>query len=329
MQDTGGDLGLAYRLLKQAEEAVFPAGPYRLQRTTLNSLGMVAFRMGRLDEALTVFRKLDDLAASKREVALQATAQYNILNTASLKEDLLPTPGGKQRLIALGERALATALAAEKSGPTAKIHRALAEFLANEDSSSATALQHVESCLEIAIRIRVPHDEAVCSSIKASLLRKSDPAKSHAAERQALGATARANSPRTQAYSASRRMRLSWDTKERPEAIRDSLATIDAIEMLRSLQDDAGSSAELFSTWTSDYYFLPAVCSRTARGATSNLRSRLPSACGRERSSIRWDGRGPPRSWRVPSTQSGARSWRRLPRCSAASWIPRSTRASV
>lgn len=256
VQDTGGDLGLAYGLLKQAEDAVFPGGPYRLQRTTLNSLGLVAFRMGRLDEALTVFRKLDDLAGSKREGSMQATAQYNILNTAALKESLLPTPGGKQQLTRLAERALATALAAEKWGSAAKIHRALAELLAKENASSGTALQHAESCLELALKIRVPHDEAVCSWIKASLLRQSDPAKSHAAERQALGATARANSPRTQAYSAGRHMRLSWETNKRPEAIRDSLAAIDAIELLRSLQDDAGSSAELFSTWTSDYYFL-------------------------------------------------------------------------
>jgi CHAT domain-containing protein/tetratricopeptide (TPR) repeat protein len=256
VQDTGGDLGLAYGLLKQAEDAVFPAGPYRLQRTTLNSLGLVAFRMGRLDEALSVFHKLDDLAASKREGSMQATAQYNILNTAALKESLLPTPGGRQQLTRLAERALATALAAEKWGSAAKVHRALAELLANDSSSSGIALQHVESCLELARKIDVPHDEAVCSWVKASLLRQSHPAESHAAELQALGATARANSPRTQAYSAGRHMRLSWETNKRPEAIRDSLAAIDAIEILRSLQDDSGSSAELFSTWTSDYYFL-------------------------------------------------------------------------
>jgi CHAT domain-containing protein len=50
-------------------------------------------------------------------------------------------------------------------------------------------------------------------------------------------------------------MQLSWDTRTRTEAIRNSLAAIDSIETLRSLQDDAESSAELFSTWTLEYYW--------------------------------------------------------------------------
>jgi CHAT domain-containing protein/tetratricopeptide (TPR) repeat protein len=265
IQDTGGDLGLAYRLLKQSEDAAFPNGPFRLsggsavamlQRTALVSLGLVAFRMGRLDEALSVYQQIDDLAGTEGERLVQANAQYNILNTHSLKETLLPTPGGKQKLIRLAERALATAVAAPNSGSTVKIHRSLAELLASDDGSRGRALQHAQSCLDLAVTIRVPHDEAVCSWITASLLRQSDPATSRAAELQALEATGRANSPRTQAYSAGRRMRLSWETHTRPQSVRDALAAIDAIETLRSLQEDSAGSAELFSTWTSDYYWL-------------------------------------------------------------------------
>ena len=51
-------------------------------------------------------------------------------------------------------------------------------------------------------------------------------------------------------------MQFSWQTKPRADAIRDSLAAIDAIETLRALQDDDTSSAELFSTWTLEYYWL-------------------------------------------------------------------------
>src|SRR5262245_24919493 len=42
LADTGGDVGRACRLLKQAEARVFPDGPYRLRRTVLTSLGRVA-----------------------------------------------------------------------------------------------------------------------------------------------------------------------------------------------------------------------------------------------------------------------------------------------
>ena len=78
-----------------AKAQIFPDGPYRLKRTTLNSLGSLAFRLGRLDEALAIFQKLDDLAAAEGEGLAQANAQYNILNTSSLKESLLPSPGAQ------------------------------------------------------------------------------------------------------------------------------------------------------------------------------------------------------------------------------------------
>jgi hypothetical protein len=51
-------------------------------------------------------------------------------------------------------------------------------------------------------------------------------------------------------------MRLSWETRPRAEAVRDGLAALDAIEHLRTLQNEAESSAELFSAWTLDYYWL-------------------------------------------------------------------------
>jgi hypothetical protein len=37
VQETGGDLGVAYRLLKQSERAIFPQGAYRLKRTCLSA----------------------------------------------------------------------------------------------------------------------------------------------------------------------------------------------------------------------------------------------------------------------------------------------------
>ncbi|MGH9159659.1 MAG: CHAT domain-containing protein, partial [Vicinamibacteraceae bacterium] len=101
----------------------------------------------------------------------------------------------------------------------------------------------------------MPHDEAVCSWVAALLLHDKAPDRARAAELRAIESTARANNPRTHAYSAGRRMRLSWKTKPRAEAIRDSLETIDAIETLRSLQEDSDTTAELFSIWTLDYHW--------------------------------------------------------------------------
>jgi CHAT domain-containing protein/tetratricopeptide (TPR) repeat protein len=256
VQDSGGDLSLAHRLLKQTEAMIFPDGPYRLKRSTLNSLGLVAFRLGRLDEALTVFQMLDELAAAEGEGLAQANAQYNILNTSTLKEVLLPSPGGKERLMRLAERSLATGIAAQNRTMTLKTHRALAELLMKDPRAHERALEHVEGCLDLAASLRQPQDEAECSWVKASILHNSAPAEARAAELRALDATERSHSPRTQAYSARRRMRMSWTTRARSQAIQDSLAALDSVETLRSLQDDSDGSAEHFSTWTSDYLWL-------------------------------------------------------------------------
>jgi CHAT domain-containing protein len=256
VQDAGGDLGRAYRLLKQTEAAIFPGGPYRLKRSTLNSLGLVAFRLGRLDEALAVFHRLDELAGAEGEGLAQANAQYNILNTSTLIESLLPSPGAKARLLRLAERSLATAVRAQNRDMTLKTHLVLADLIADDPGARQTALDHVESCLALAVALRQAHDEAVCSWMKTSLLVKSSPKEARAAELRALDATKRANNPRTHAYSAQRRMYHSWESKTRADALQDALASLDAVETLRSLQDDSDASAELFSAWTSDYYWL-------------------------------------------------------------------------
>jgi CHAT domain-containing protein len=262
VQDSGGDLSRAYRLLKQTQAAIFPDGPYRLKRSTLNSLGLVAYRLGRFDEALGVFTELDRLAAEQGEGLARANAQYNILNTSMAKENLLPSVDANARLLPLAEKTLATAIAAQNRDMTLKTHRALAELLMVDDSASVRALEHVDACLALARAIRQPNDEAVCSWVKASVLRRSSsagsagPAAARAAEIDALAATERAKDPRTQAYSARRRMRQSWETKPRPQAVDDALAAIATVETLRSLQDDADGAAEHFSTWTADYHWL-------------------------------------------------------------------------
>jgi CHAT domain-containing protein len=271
VQETGGDLGLAYRLLKGAQRATFPAGPYRLKRHTLSSLAIVAFRMGRLDEALAMYNTLEGLAAAERDPREQAAARYSILNVSSTKEGLHPTPGSRQRLMALAERSLEAGLSARHALVTLKTHRMMASLLAADTSSRAAALGHVKECLTLSVTTRQPHDEAVCSWLEASLHREKSPRKAHAAASRALAAAARANSPVTEAYSAGRHMRLSWETKTRPEAIRDSLAAIEAIETLRSLQDDGDSSAELFSSWTLDYYWFSGRLLRDRRESDVDL----------------------------------------------------------
>ena len=256
IQDSGGDLGHALRLLTQAEASIFPGGPYRLKRANLLSLGQVASRLGRFDEALAIHARLDALATEHGNAQDQAIARFNLFNATAMKENVLPTPHGREALIQLVGRALEAGTAASHELVLIRSHSALAEFRAREPGGRAAALEHVKQCLRLATRARRPHDEAFCSWIEAAIWRSDNASLARAAERRALDATARANNPRTDAYSAGRRMRHSWSTRSRAIAVQDSLAAIDTLETLRALQEAPDTSAALFSAWTFDYYWL-------------------------------------------------------------------------
>ena len=125
-------------------------------------------------------------------------------------------------------------------------------------------------CLELAVKYAQPGDEAVCAWVKASILSEQSPKDARRYEQQALDAARRARSPRTDAYSAGRHMRLSWDTNTRTQAIADSMSALDTMETLRSLQGDADASAEQFSTWTADYYWLSGRLLRDSPSETAD-----------------------------------------------------------
>jgi tetratricopeptide (TPR) repeat protein len=254
--DTGGDLGHAYRLLKQAERAVFPDGPYALRRTCLGWLGLVAFRMGRLDEAIRIFRRLDALARANGDLQSEASARYNILNIELASENMLPVDVNRERLLRLAREALDSGTQASFPAATLKAHRVLGELLAGDAASRTDALHHAERCLAMAVTVNRAEDEALCAWLAASLLHEREPAKARSAQSRALAATARANNPATEAVSATRHMQFAWLSRPRSDAIRDSLAALDTIETLRRLQDTVQSAAEAFSLRTPEYYWL-------------------------------------------------------------------------
>jgi CHAT domain-containing protein len=262
LYETGGDLGHAFRLLREAERAAFPQEPdrprgsYRLKRQILTLLGAVGHAAGRSDEAISVFDRLDALALEAGDAETRATARFNVFESTVTKQLLLPSPDGRAQLIRLAQHALELSMAAGHQLVILRSHAALAQLLAGSAEGRSAAVEHVKQCLTLATAAGLPQDEAICAWIDASLSASTDARKARAAQMRALEATARARNPRTQAETAGRHMRHSWNTRPRAAAIGDSLAALDTVETLRTLQDDASSSAALFSAWTLDYYWL-------------------------------------------------------------------------
>lgn len=254
-RDTGGDLGHAYRLLRQTERAVFPKGPYRLRRTCLASLGSVAFQLGRFDEALELFARLGAEARAEEDVATQASARFQAVNTRLLSEELLPTAGGRARLVAEAREALAMAEAAHSDRVALVAHRVLADMLAHDPATAPDARRHGERCLTLAAATGQRQDEAACAWRLALLTHGVTPARAREFQRQARRATELANSPVADASSVASLLRWSWLTQPGAAGV-DAVDALAALETLRALQETALSSAESFATWTGDYYWL-------------------------------------------------------------------------
>jgi hypothetical protein len=252
---TGGDLGHAYRLLRRAEHAVVPDGPYRLQRSCLTSLGLAALRLGRVDEARSTFLQLEAMATAAGDVQTQTTARYDLLNTELLRESLLPSPGARARLLDLARRSLETAQAAGHGVVELKSHRVLAGLLAFTPARAGEARFHAERCMAMAARHGRHREEAACAWYAASLQLDRSPSEAQRLRRLALRATERANSPVVDAQNVSEHMRLAWRANT-GDAVAEALAALDAIETLRAMQDTTDQGAEAFSFWANDYYWL-------------------------------------------------------------------------
>ena len=162
MTDTGRDLLAAYRTLRRAEGAAFPGGDYTLRRSIVFALGSTCFRLGRLDEALDYYRRVEAMTEETGDGLTRASAQYNVVNT------LLPTArgaapaGGREELLVLARNALATAEAADNREIQAMLHRTLGALLGARDEERAEARDHYERCIAIARSIRQPRELAHC-----------------------------------------------------------------------------------------------------------------------------------------------------------------------
>ena len=93
MTDTGRDLLAAYRILRRAERAAFPDGPYTLRRGIVFALGNTCFQLGRLDEALDYYRRAEAMTEETGDRLGRASAQYSVVNTLLGQLEALPRPG--------------------------------------------------------------------------------------------------------------------------------------------------------------------------------------------------------------------------------------------
>ncbi len=250
---TGGDLGSAYRSLRRAEQAAFPDGPYPLRRDILSELGNVSFEMGRLEEALGHYRRLEILVQEARSPFSEAMVKYNIANTFFETTKVMPRPGAREEVVGMAEEALRFASSAGHTTAEILSLRLLGELLRNQNGE--TALSHARRCVALARERDQKRELSHCLWTEARLVTTASPIRAHELIDEALAVAAESGQSWPIVYVSRQRMHTSWSTRTREEAIADSLAALDAIEAVRDLQDTA-SAAGMFSAWTSDYYWV-------------------------------------------------------------------------
>jgi tetratricopeptide (TPR) repeat protein len=252
--ESGGDVGTAYRLLKEADGLLPADGPYRIRRGIVLGLGNASYEMGRLDEALVWYRELDRISGEASNLYTRATAQYNIANTRLSQLEGEPGPGGLEEVAGLAQTALDSAVASDNPHMEVFALRTLGEVLGSLPGREREARADLEKCLEVAKSIGRSTELGHCLWTLSRKLAESDPGKARALAEQAVQVALSGEDSESLIRAFRQRMRLAWKTGPRGAAIEISRQTLSAIEALRALQQEDEARARLLSVWADDYY---------------------------------------------------------------------------
>jgi CHAT domain-containing protein/tetratricopeptide (TPR) repeat protein len=256
---TGKDLEGAYLLLRQAEPALFPNGPYPAQRECLLALANLDLELGRYQEGLEAFQRLAELAVRKGDLYAEANARYGMARAVLDQTAELPSEEGRREAARLVLQALGPAIAAKNGNILTRVYLGLGVLSKGEE-----AQKHFDACLAAAGTVA---DQSYCLNGLARFLSATDPAAAQKAIDRSLQLARQAQDPWSITFAWREQMRVSWAAGG---SIEDSRSALDAIEAMRDLQTGSSGKAEAFSTWSEDYYWL------SGRLIDAGLRERKP-----------------------------------------------------
>jgi CHAT domain-containing protein/tetratricopeptide (TPR) repeat protein len=318
LADTGGDLGEAYRSLRRADEAGRADQPYTLRRSIQFALGNVCFQRGRFGEALEHYRQVERMAEEARDTLTRATAQYSVVNARMRELEELPRPGGRDEVLALARTALGTAVLTDNRETQVLLHRTLGELSGRRSPAQAEA--HYDRCVALARRIGQPRELAHCLwSLGRHLAEEGRATEARRRMEEARSLARETGEVWSLAHHARQSIRVSWLTRPRPEAIRESLEALQAIEAVRRRPGD-DARAEVFSAWARDYHWLagrlldhgPATAPRSDVALAFEIGERMRArallealAAARGEPQLLPEERVPPRTARLDEVEEG------------------------
>ena len=244
----GTNLALAYRILHDMEDRLFPNGDSRLQADWANLLGVVAHHLGRREEAAALFQRHLGLVRRNGDAYSESLALGNL---AAVKLEELPSEQTRSQaraaLVAAVEHAHAT-------GNREVLRRAwppLGRLVGGPEGREL-----LDRCVESAERSGIPLMQALCLYGLASLLVDEDPAAAARVVQQALGLEEASDQPWEALYGIKERLRVAWTTLPAREALERSRAELRLIKRQRALQPSEESRFGVLGQVSDAYYWL-------------------------------------------------------------------------
>ncbi|HEY0554497.1 MAG TPA: hypothetical protein VGG20_09530, partial [Thermoanaerobaculia bacterium] len=222
---TGKDLEAAYLLLRQAEPALIPNGPYPAQKECLLGLANLNLEFGRYPEGLEAFRRLAELAALKKDPWTEANTRYGMARAVLDQATELPGEEGRRKAARLAEEALGPAMASRNRNIQTRAHWML-ELLTRGEA----ARDHFAACLSAADTVP---DQTYCLDGFARFLAATDPIQAQSTIDRSLALARQAKDPWSMAYAWREQMRLSLASGSGDRALADARSALEAIEALR------------------------------------------------------------------------------------------------
>jgi CHAT domain-containing protein len=256
LTDTGRSVSQALASLRRAEAAAFPDGPYTLRRSILFALGNASFQLGRYEDALGYYQRVEALTAETGDLMTRASVRYNLVNTRMRQMEELPRAGAREEIVMQARVALDTAVEADNREIQVLLHRTLGELLEGPEGRPDESRSHYERCVELGRRIGQPRELAHCLwSLAGELAEKGEREQARRVMGEALALVSGTGHVWAIAHGSRKRMRVSWATLPAEQALPESLQSLAAIEAVRELQQE-DAAASVFSAWVSDYQWL-------------------------------------------------------------------------
>jgi CHAT domain-containing protein len=246
---SGQNLGRAYKLVRDLSASASSDESYSMRRDRLLLLGNVCVQIGRIDEALSAFRAVAEMAAEAKEAFPEASARYDLAWAAFERLSESPTAAHLEETRALAASALEAATSADHRTAEAK-----AAWMLGVVAPEAERSRYFERCLQAA---PTPDLQSYCLGALATWQLRSDPKGATRSVARALMLARESEDLWWRIFAWRASMRVQWAVAGTRSALVSSNQALDALEMLRDRQTE-GSAAQagVFSVWSDDYAWL-------------------------------------------------------------------------